>query len=102
MEDTAKTGISQGGADFTVKQAAEILNHSKKWVRDNRGLFSWYFRPGRGPYGREVMLVRDSVLAYRERLRNAAQGNGLGDQHETVDQIIQSVKTRRALAGESL
>lgn len=87
-------------ADFTLEEVATMLGRSTSWVSKKRDLFQHYYVPGRGKIGKELRFTRKSVLEYVESLR--AQANGGADQHETVDQIISRVKSKRAAAGQSL
>jgi hypothetical protein len=102
LEDTAKTIISQdeGLRDFSLKEVASFLGRHPKWVKENRTLFKCYTIPGRGPSGYELRFVRQSVVDYIERLRAGSNGNG--NEHETVDQVINRVKAERAAQGQSL
>ncbi|NUO19989.1 hypothetical protein HUU59_11120 [bacterium] len=103
MEDTPKTSASQAEhlQDFTPTQVATILGRSRSWVIKHRHFFVEYPVPGRGATATEVRFTRKSVEAYVEKLRNAANDNG-AEQHESVDQIISRVKSKRAAAGQSL
>lgn len=88
-------------ADLAIPELAVLLGRSPAWASKNRNLFKWYYVPGRGRTGREVRFERTSVLEYLERLRSQSNGNGV-EEHETVEQIINRVKAKRAAAGQSL
>ncbi|MCL4304688.1 hypothetical protein KJZ99_02135 [bacterium] len=103
MKDTVKVTASQAETlqDFTPQQVANILGRSRSWVMKHRHLFVEYPVPGRGKTATEVRFTRKSVAVYVEHLRSAANGNG-AEEHESVEQIINRVKAKRAAAGQSL
>lgn len=104
MKDTKNNLVSQVEflQDLNTQQVATLLNRSRAWVVKHRHLFRVYTVPGRGHTGKELRWDRSSVLAYHESLRTAANGNGAVEQHESVPQIIDRVKRKRAAAGQSL